>query len=145
MRNQQGACLGFSHYAQNVQSNSTGPYVIFTQIKQWKGQSNLAIALLTLNKCTLLQFLHCWFRHVFVTFPTDICSFKVNIRNTSKQANTICSNLVIKIPERHRWPCSVFFVVNFEQIAHIFLVLSWLIYRQTYAFPIVRIGFTAKL
>ena len=145
MRNQQGACLGFSHYAQNVQSKSTEPYVIFTQIRQWKGQSNLVIALLILNKYTLLQFLHCWFRHVFVTFPTDICSFKVNIRNTSKQANTICSKLAIKTPERHHWPSSVFFAVNFEQIAHIFLVLSLLIDRQTYAFPIVRLGFTAKL
>ena len=48
----------------------------------------------------------------------------------------ICSELIIKISERHHWPLSGIFIVNFEHILHlvpVFLLLTlnmYLLVRQ---------------
>ena len=55
-------------------------------------------------------------------FPAHIFLFKVSNRNTRKRCE-ICSKLIIKTPERHHWRRSGVFIVNFEYISHIFLVL----------------------
>ena len=36
----------------------------------------------------------------------------------------ICSKLTIKTPERRQWRCSGVFIVNFEHISHLVLVVS---------------------
>ena len=36
----------------------------------------------------------------------------------------VWSELKLKTPERRRYSCSGFFIVNFEQISHIFFVVS---------------------
>ena len=48
--------------------------------------------------------------------------FKVNNRNTSKRCE-ICSKLIIKSPERRHWRLSGVFIINFENISHLVLVL----------------------
>ena len=57
--------------------------------------------------------------------PAGIYLFKVNNRNTRTRCE-LCSKLTIKISERHHWRRSVVFVVNFEHISHLFLVLQLL-------------------
>ena len=52
----------------------------------------------------------------------NIYFFKVNHRNTTKRCE-ICSKLTIKTPERRHWDRSGVFIVNFEHISHLFLVL----------------------
>ena len=52
-------------------------------------------------------------------FSINIYLFKVNNRNTRKRCE-ICSKLTIKILERRH---SSIFIVNFEHISHLFLVL----------------------
>ena len=54
--------------------------------------------------------------------PASIYLFKVNDRNSRTRCK-ICSKLIIKTPEQRR---SGVFTVNFEQIAHIFLVFQFL-------------------
>ena len=49
--------------------------------------------------------------------------FKVNNRNTRTRCE-ICSKLTIKTLKRHQWRRSDVFVVNFEHILHLVLVLS---------------------
>ena len=48
--------------------------------------------------------------------------FKVNNKNIRKRGE-ICSKLAIKTPELRPWHRSGVFIVNFEQISHLFLVL----------------------
>ena len=47
---------------------------------------------------------------------------KGNNRNTRTRSE-ICSKLIKKRPEQHRWPYSRVFTVNFERISHLVLVL----------------------
>ena len=54
--------------------------------------------------------------------PTNIYLFKVSYRNTRKRYKT-CSKLTIKTSEQHQWRRSGVFIVNFEHISHLFLVL----------------------
>ena len=66
-------------------------------------------------------------------YQANIYLFKVSNRSTRKRCE-IFSNLTIKTPERRR---SVVFIVNFENISHLFLVfllltlnkemLAWLV------------------
>ena len=75
----------------------------FTQVRHW---------FKTKNNLTHL-------RPVLVS----IYLFKVNNGNT----RTLCgSKLIIKAPERHHWRRSGVFIVNFEDIWHIVVVLSLL-------------------
>ena len=55
------------------------------------------------------------------TQPAITCS-KVNNRNTRISCE-ICSKLIIKTPERRDWRRSGVFIVNFEHISHLILVL----------------------
>ena len=73
-----------------------------------------------------------WVRHRRVLFfensPADIYMFKVKNKNTRARCE-ICSKLTIKTPERRRRRFGVF-IVNFEHISHLalvllFLTLSW--------------------
>ena len=48
--------------------------------------------------------------------------FKVNNRNTRARCE-ICSKLTIKTSERRHWYRSGVFVVNFEHISHLVLVI----------------------
>ena len=54
--------------------------------------------------------------------PVNKYSLKVNNKDTRKRSE-ICSKLTIRKPERRHWPCSGFFIVNFEHISHLLLVL----------------------
>ena len=47
---------------------------------------------------------------------------KVNYRNTRIRCE-ICSKLTIKTPKRHHWRRSGVFIINFEHISHLALVL----------------------
>ena len=49
--------------------------------------------------------------------------FKVNNGN-NRSMFTIYSKLIIKIIERQQWPHSRVFIVNFDQILHVVLVLT---------------------
>ena len=53
--------------------------------------------------------------------PANIYLFKVNNRNT-RQGRQICSKVTIKTSERRQRRDSGVFIVNFEHIAHLFLV-----------------------
>ena len=53
---------------------------------------------------------------------TDTCSIS-RIETLEKGRCEICSKLTIKTPERHQRHCSGVFIVNFEHISHLFLVL----------------------
>ena len=57
------------------------------------------------------------------TFPANMYLFKVNNRNTRERCE-ICSNLTINTSElchwRCHWRCSGVFIVNFEDISHLF-------------------------
>ena len=61
--------------------------------------------------------------------PVGIYLFKVNKGNTRTMCE-IYSKLTIKTPERRHWPLSGVFIVNFEQISHIVLVLPLLILNK---------------
>ena len=56
------------------------------------------------------------------SFPAGIYLLKVNNRNTKTRCE-ICLNLTIKTPERSHWRRSSVFIVNFEHISHLALVL----------------------
>ena len=49
--------------------------------------------------------------------------FKVNNKNNRTRCE-ICLKLTIKTPERHHWCRSGVFIVNFEHILHLALVLT---------------------
>ena len=55
------------------------------------------------------------------SFPVNIYLLQVNNKNTQKRCE-IYSKLTIRTPERRRWSWSVIFIVNFEQILHLFVV-----------------------
>ena len=55
------------------------------------------------------------------TDPACICQLKVNNKNT-KTRFRICSKLTIKTPERRQWHRSGVFIVELEEISHLFLV-----------------------
>ena len=57
-----------------------------------------------------------------ISLPTSIYLLKVNNRNTWARCE-ICLKLTIKTPERHHWRCSGVFLVNFEHISHLVLVV----------------------
>ena len=59
--------------------------------------------------------------------PVNIYLLKVNNRNTRARCE-ISSKLTIKTPERRQWSLSGVFIVNFEYISHLSLVLlaSWI-------------------
>ena len=54
--------------------------------------------------------------------PAGNYMFKANNRNTRARCE-ICSKLTIKTPERRQWLLSDVFVVNFEHISHLVLVI----------------------
>ena len=56
-----------------------------------------------------------------IFYSANIYLFKVNNRNTRKRCE-IFSKFTIKTPERRQWRRSGVFIVNFENISHIFLV-----------------------
>ena len=64
------------------------------------------------------------FDRVGIAFtPAKIYLFKVNNRNTIRRCE-ICSKLTIKTPEERQSRKSGVFMVNFEQISHIFFGVS---------------------
>ena len=54
--------------------------------------------------------------------PVGNCMFKVNNKNIRTRWE-ICLKLTIKTPERRQWRFSGVFIVNFEHISHLVLVL----------------------
>ena len=54
--------------------------------------------------------------------PAGIYLLKVNNRNTTTRCE-ICLKLTIKTPERRQWRRSGVFIVNFEHISHLAVVL----------------------
>ena len=56
-----------------------------------------------------------------VANPDGIYLLKVNNRNTRTRCE-ICSKLTMKTPEKRQWHRSGVFIVNFEDISHLFLV-----------------------
>ena len=57
-----------------------------------------------------------------ITIPTSNYMFKINKRNTTTWYD-ICSKLTIKTPERRYRSRSGVFIINFEYISHLALVL----------------------
>ena len=57
-----------------------------------------------------------------IIYPASIYLLKVNNRNTRTWCE-ICSKLTIKTPERRHWCRSGVFIVNFEHVSHLVLVL----------------------
>ena len=57
----------------------------------------------------------------YLQFPAGIYLLKVISRNTRTRCE-VCSKL-IKTPERRQWRRSGVFIVNFEHISHLVLVL----------------------
>ena len=55
-------------------------------------------------------------------WPIAIYLLKINSENT-KTSCEICSKLLIKTPEQRQWRHSDVFIINFEHILHLFLVL----------------------
>ena len=54
--------------------------------------------------------------------PVGICLLKVNNRSIRRRCE-ICSKLTIQTPKRRQWCRSGVFIVNFEHISALFLVL----------------------
>ena len=65
------------------------------------------------------------FSRLFLLFRLLLLVFTCSNGNTRKRCE-ICSKLTIKIPERRDWCPSVVFIVNFEHIAHLFLMFQLL-------------------
>ena len=65
----------------------------------------------------------------FICFSVGIYLLRVNKRNTKTRCE-ICSKLTIKIPERHHCRRSGIFVVNFEHISHLALVVFFVNFGQ---------------
>ena len=59
----------------------------------------------------------------------NIYLFKVSNRNTGKRSE-ICSKLTIKTLERRQWRHSGVFIVNFEDISHLFFSVSIVDFEQ---------------
>ena len=77
-------------------------------------------------------------------FPAGNYMFKVNNRNTRTRCE-ICSKLRIKTPERCHWRRSVVFIVNFEQILHLDLMLSFFFNWKSYFIGISQIFRTFRV
>ena len=62
-------------------------------------------------------------QHIIILIgdPANIYLFKVNNRSSRKRCE-IFSKLIIKTPERRQRRRSGVFIVNFENISHLFLV-----------------------
>ena len=76
-------------------------------------------------KVTAVQILNTFVllrKRFFSPVPVGNYMFKVNNRNTRTRCE-IGSKLTIKTPERYHWRRSGVFVVNFEHISHLVLVL----------------------
>ena len=72
--------------------------------------------------------------------PAGIYTFKVNNRNTRRSCD-ICSKSTIKTPERRHWCRSGFFIVNFEHISHLVLVLQLLTLSRLMPAGLILEGF----
>ena len=59
----------------------------------------------------------------------NIYLFKFNKENARKRCE-VCSNLMIKTPERRHWRLSVLFIVNFEHISLFFSSISISYFEQ---------------
>ena len=69
-----------------------------------------------------------WFGRLVLSYnPADIYLFKVNNEN-GRKVSKICPKLTINTLERPQWRRSSVFMVNFEQVLHIGLVLQLLIF-----------------
>ena len=68
-----------------------------------------------------------------VAFCTPL--LKVNNRNTRNKTE-ICSELIIKTPERHYWCLSGVFIVNFEHISY--LVILFLLLTLSMSLPAAK-------
>ena len=62
--------------------------------------------------------------------PAKIYLFKVINRNTRKRYE-LCLKLTTKTPEIRHWWCSAVFIVNFEHISHLFVVILLLTLQLT--------------
>ena len=60
---------------------------------------------------------------LIVNNPAGIYFSLSTVENT-RTLSEACSKLTIKTPERRQYQHSGIFIVNFEQISHIFLVLT---------------------
>ena len=60
------------------------------------------------------------------SYPTGNYMFKINNRKAKKRCE-ICSKLTIKASELRQWRSSGVFIVNFEDISHLFLVFPFFI------------------
>ena len=69
-----------------------------------------------------------WFGHMTKPFKNEFCPADIYLLKVDsiKMMCEICSKLAIKIPERHFWCRFGVFIVNFEQISHIVLLLPLL-------------------
>ena len=56
-------------------------------------------------------------------YPTWKCYFFKFNKEKTRTMRKICSELPMKTPEQRNWRRSGIFIVNFEQISHIVLVL----------------------
>ena len=54
--------------------------------------------------------------------PAGNYMFKIDNRNT-RTSSEVCPKLTIKTPKLQHWRCSGVFIVNFENISHLVLVL----------------------
>ena len=99
-----------------------------------------AILDLIIEKCSSPTWKICIFKnHVIVTwlkqgiiYPAVNFMFKVSNRNTVTRYE-MCSKLTIKTPERRQWRGSGVFIVNFEHISHLVLVVSIVNFEQVNA------------
>ena len=66
-----------------------------------------------------------WFAENLQAMPANIYLFKVNNKNSRKRCE-IFSKLTIKTPQRRQRRRSGVFIVNFENISHLFLVFPLL-------------------
>ena len=78
--------------------------------------SYITFTLTNFVKSAIIHGLH----HLSV--PASVYLLKVNNRNTRTRCE-ICSKLTIKTPERRHWRRYSVFIVNFEHISHLVLVL----------------------
>ena len=90
--------------------NFERPYFLNTQAEK------------ALSKLTIKIFSQCLLHHSdTITAPANIYLFKFNNKNTRKRCES-CLKLTIKTPEWCQWRRFGVFIVNFEDISHLFLV-----------------------
>ena len=92
------------------------------------------------NTCSKATIWICrWIFHVFGKYPVGIYLLKVNNRKTRTRCE-LCSMLKIKTPEGRHWRRSCVFIVNFEHISHLILVLLLLTLSRQFC----RLGYGAR-